>query len=458
MKKISMVLFLLILQISVCFSDAAAAPELPDTVSVGIYFGNSLKGQIELSSPGGFFFGNYDDCVFTQSGETECENLLIKTSGENVSVCNKNSGAEIYLGKSVGISPKYKDDKSGVIEIDGAQYRGGAEITVKNQKLQLVNIVRLDNYLYGVISREMSPSWPAEALKAQAVCARNYAVQNLNKHKEQGFDLCNSVDCQAYSGMKPEGPSSYIPVDSTAGQVLTYDGKIAELYYSASVGPRTEDVKNVWGNEVPYLVSVENYYEDIENIPNGIWTGTLTKEEATTIMRNKGYDVGEVTSIKATEYSDAGRVLKLEVTGTNGTKVFEREACRTIFNNITKSQMFTVKGDSESGVDYPNIFVTDGQDTAEQQIDRVVMLTSDGSAMLSGTVIYTTNGVYQQDYSAAASETMGESSNVYTFSGYGWGHGVGMSQYGAKGMAEAGCTYQEILAHYFVGTTLESVY
>lgn len=457
MKKLYTILFLIIMQISLCFSGVYAAPSLPDTIAVGIYFGNSLKTQIELASPGGFSIGSYQERVFAPAQETGEEALVLQAAGENVLVSTA-GGAELFSGSSVGIVPKFWDDKSGVITIDGAQYRDGVQISVRNQKLQLVNMVQMDHYLYGVISREMSPSWPAEALKAQAVCARNYAAQNLNKHKEQGFDLCNAVDCQAYSGMKPEGPSSYIPVDATSGQVLTYDGKIADLYYSASVGPRTENVKNVWGNEVPYLVSVENPYEDTENIPNGVWTGTLTKEEATTIMRNKGYDVGEVTSIKATEYSDAGRVLKLEVVGTNGTKVFEREACRTIFNTITKSQMFTVKGDNESGVNYPNISVTDGLNSAEQKIDQVVMLTAKGSAMLDGTVMYTTNGVYQQDYAAVSAETRTDVSNVYTFQGYGWGHGVGMSQYGAKGMAEAGCTYEDILSHYFVNTELETIY
>lgn len=457
MKKIAVIFLLIVLQSFAFLPGVWAAPSLPDTVSVGIYYGNSAKTQITLESAGGFSIGSYQERKFSAVQDTG-ESVLTAQPVDGRVVLYNASGAEVYSAEAIGLLPKYQDDKSEVVAIDGAQYRGGVQLTCSDGKLQLVNVVHLDHYLYGVISREMSPSWPAEALKAQAVCARNYAVKNLNKHQSQGFDLCNAVDCQAYSGMKPESSSSYLPVDATSGQVLTYDGEIAELYYSSSAGPRTEDVKNVWGSEIPYLVSVENPYEDTENIPNGVWTGTLTKEEATTIMRNKGYDVGEVTSIKATEYSDAGRVLKLEVTGTTGTQVFEREACRTIFNTITLSQMFTVKGDNESGVNYPTVAVTDGQNTAESAIDQLVMLTADGSAVLDDTVLFATNGVYQQEYAATSTEGMSEVSNVYTFTGYGWGHGVGMSQYGAKGMAEAGCTYNEILSHYFVGTTLETVY
>ena len=213
----------------------------------------------------------------------------------------------------------------------------------------------------------------------------------------------------------------------------------------------------MWGNSVPYLISVDNNYEDTANIPNGIWTGSLTADEATTIMRNKGYNVGDVTSIKATEYSENGRVTKLEVTGTKGTKVFEREACRTVFNTVTKSQMFTVSGNGEAGENVPSVNITDGNAVANKKVNEVVMLTAAGRATLEAKQLFATNGIYQKTYDITSSGGSGKNT-AFIFEGKGWGHGVGMSQYGAKGMAEAGYKYVDILRHYFPGTNLENVY
>jgi stage II sporulation protein D len=322
--------------------------------------------------------------------------------------------------------------------------------------MTVVNVVFLDHYLYGVISREMSPSWHIEALKAQAVCARNYVAVHLNKHGSAGFDLCNNVHCQAYSGTRVETKGSYAPVDETTRQVLTYDGKLAELYYSSSMGPTTEDVKHVWGNAVPYLISVDNSYEDTENIPNGVWSGTLTVEEATTIMRNKGYDVGDVTEIKVLEYTPNGRVLKMEVKGTKSKKTFERESCRTLFNTVTKSQMFSVTPVKEGETEQAVLYLTDGTKTGEaSDLKKLTILTASGRKTLSGSSLYASDGKTQASYAAVkkAAKTTG-----FHFDGTGWGHSVGMSQYGAKSMAEAGHSYVEIVLHYFPGTNLENVY
>ncbi len=425
---------------------------LPQYVRIGLMYGNGAVKTVTLESDVGFLLGDYQEREFVQTAETSETKLIVKLAEGEISVADEN-GTVLHAGKdSVGILP----DASGlnqVLKVDEVSYRGGIHCIKAGEAMTVVNVVFMDHYLYGVISREMSPSWPVEALKAQAVCARNYAAQSLGKHKNQGFDLCSSVDCQAYSGTRAEAIGSYAPVDETTRQVLTYDGELAQLFYSSSMGATTEDVKNVWGNSLPYLISVDNSYEDTENIPNGVWEGYLSCEEATTIMRNKGYDVGDVTEIEVLEYSANQRVVKMEVTGTKGSKVFEREACRTIFNTVTKSQAFSVTGDRGNGAPEA-VQVTNGTDTVKLAMDKLVLLTGKGRESLEG-ALCVFDGENKKSYGDSKESNKNQG---FRFNGTGWGHSVGMSQYGAKGMAEAGYTYQEILAHYFVGTNLENAY
>ncbi|MEG1441140.1 MAG: SpoIID/LytB domain-containing protein [Oscillospiraceae bacterium] len=456
MKKF-IALSIIFLTMSLGFTQMAHAYSLPSNVYVGLYFGASMQRSVTLKSDKGFDVGFHDNRTFTKASETTEKELTVKVgdSSNQILVIDPD-GNIMYTGDNkqvgVGIHPKFSNEMDEIITINDTKYRGGLDFLRMSDGMSISNVVNIDKYLYGVISREMSPSWPAEALKAQAVCARNYVANNLNKHSEFGFDVCNGICCQGYSGVKREEPTSYLPVDDTAGQVLTYAKLLAVLYYSSSMGSCTEDAKNVWGTSYPYLISVDNSYEDTENIPNGVWSGELTSEEATTIMRNRGYELGDVTNITATEYSPAGRVTKLQVKGTIATKTLEREACRTTFSSVTKSQMFTVSGNADSEAS-TSISVTNGTKSDMANINNIVLLTSKGMSRLNAPSLYTSNGVYQKKFEKAPGDAK---NTVFTFKGSGWGHSVGMSQYGAKSMAEAGKSYKEILAHYFPGTKLES--
>ena len=327
--------------------------------------------------------------------------------------------------------------------VAGKEYRGAMLFVSQDSGITAINVVDREEYLYSVISREMSPSWHIEALKAQAVCARNYLENNRGKHSKYGFDLCDSVCCQAYAGTSAETEGSYPPVDETKGEILMYDGKIAQTFYSSSMGPTTEDVKYVWGSNFPYLSSVENPYEDYENVYNGKWEKTLTKERATEIMASKGYDIGAVTEIKALEYSPSGRVIKLLVKGTKGEKTFERESCRIVFSEVTLSQLYTISGGGEET--FPAITVKSGSQKKTVDAKGKTVLSAKGKTSV-GESFKVKGSSGEKKYAVT------KSGDAYVFSGMGWGHGIGMSQYGAKGMAEAGFSYEEILTHYFKGT------
>ncbi|MBR5152669.1 MAG: SpoIID/LytB domain-containing protein [Clostridia bacterium] len=455
-KRIGLCLLLCVLLLTVYPLGVHADYTLPQFVRIGLMYGNGAPKSVVLESVNGFQIGKYDGREFSLNQETDKKKLTVSMAEDGISIADATGVMLASALKSVGIKPN-ASGKEQKLKIDGVEYRGGVDCTADGDRMTVVNVVFLDHYLYGVVSREMSASWHKNALKAQAVCARNYVTVHLDKHASDGFDLCSGVHCQAYSGTRVETEQSFAPVDETTRQVLTYGGKLAELYYSSSMGERTEDVKHVWGNSVPYLISVDNSYEDTASVTNGIWSGTLTCEEATTIMRNKGYDVGDVKKIEVLEYTENGRVLKMEVTGSKGSKVFQREGCRTLFNTVTKSQAFTVKPIYEGGQKIPSdVQITDGTKTGSFPVSSLVILSATGRSNVTTALITVSDGVTQTTYSKKKADE--GTLTGFRFDGTGWGHSVGMSQYGAKGMAEAGFDYVEILLHYFPGTNLENAY
>jgi stage II sporulation protein D len=148
-----------------------------------------------------------------------------------------------------------------IIEVGGAGYRGILELRTSEDGLVLpVNVVNLDQYLRGVVPAEMSPTaYPQlEALKAQAVAARTYAVKNRNQYASQGYDICESARCQVYSGVKVEHELTDRAVMETKGEVAVYDGKPINALFTSTCGGHTEDSANIFAGETePYLVGVE---------------------------------------------------------------------------------------------------------------------------------------------------------------------------------------------------------
>lgn len=141
-----------------------------------------------------------------------------------------------------------------VTERSERAYRGSIEVGSLNNSMYVVNELPFEQYLYSVVAIEMYPSWPQEALKAQAVAARTYAI-----YSGIGFVVAHVVDTttsQAYYGVNSEQASTTAAVDATKGQVLMYNGKLVETVYSANAGGQTADAKEIWGNDIAYLKSV----------------------------------------------------------------------------------------------------------------------------------------------------------------------------------------------------------
>ncbi len=321
----------------------------------------------------------------------------------------------------------------------GYKYYGGFEYNrVNGNDITVINVVELNDYLKGVIPYEMSPSWPVEALKAQTLCAKSYCINNLHKHRSQGFDLCNTTDCQVYYGTGNATAASDGAVEAVRGQYVTYGGKIAQTYYHASSGGWTENSENIWGAYVPYLRAVEDKY--LTNPIN--WSFSLNNAQIAEILRSKGYTVSSVTNYYVSELTEVGNVRGVTIERSGASPlVFTGEKARTILsssaNNISfGSHRFTVTPDSS--------YYVNGQ--AVSDLGSLYAIGKDGvtAQIGSGSELYAVTG-------QGTSKLSGASASSYKIVGKGSGHHIGMSQWGARGMAEKGFSYDQIIKFYFTG-------
>src|SRR5919109_4444256 len=185
-------------------------------------------------------------------------------------------------------------------------YRGSIQVDVVNGKLRAINVVGLEQYLYGVVPSEMPFNWLPEALKAQAVVARSYA---LATRRSGAFDLYPDTRSQVYLGLEHERPSTNAAVDATAGQVVLYEGQVARTYFFSSSGGRTASAEDVWGEAVPYLLSVPDPYDSIS--PHHNWGPfAFTGARLARVLKLPG----RVVDLQP-ELNSSGRIKSLTVVG-----------------------------------------------------------------------------------------------------------------------------------------------
>ena len=410
------------------FSMSVYASEYKSEISVGLRYGeNNLNAMTVSSVPG---VGIYN----AETGET----LYISQPGEEVYIQMGSTGfAAIDKFDASFITKISIQSSDNIVSFDGKKYRGyiRAERT-NNGELLVLNYVGTDEYVSSVLGKEMSYTWPIEALKAQAVCARNFVLCRNSAHKNYGFDVCATTHCQVYGGVESEHENTRRAVEETKGVLAKYEGKVVGLYFFATSAGQTEDVENVWGSPYGYLKSVPDTYENPQKASRYTWTQKLTRTEIEEKLKNAGVDIGNLKKITIDSKTSSGRVTGMTFYGTNGTHTVKREKCRTILGLY--SQKFTVTADGSRA-----IVTTSGKASAP-----LYTLTSGGVKPLSGYSVLTANS--QLSYI----DTNVENAQSYTIDGGGYGHGVGMSQWGARGMAEAGFTYDQILKHYFTGIEL----
>ena len=416
----------------------ADSPVSRDILKVGLFYASTGKGQVTLQADSGLVIGYEDNYIFYEEYEAD-KNEMVFTLNDNGEMLEYGSETAFDANKKLAIYPK-----DGVINVDSKPYRGGIELLYGGDGITVINLVSTDDYVKGVIAREMPSHWAIEALKAQAVCARNYAVTSLNKHSSYGFDLCDNTNCQVYGGVNAETESTIRAADETSGVYLMYDGGLAETLFYSCNGGYTSESKYVWGSHIPYLIAKEDIYENEEECSKYNWHLTFTADEIKEKLSATGVEIGDIIDVEITDTTESNQVYGLKITGTDGEKTYVNDKVRgALGSGVLLSQRYTVDKAFESNTEYVAL-------TADGKAVPCKLLYAYG-ADKTNTAINTTPSVI----SANGTSTMSMVTSAYTFNGHGWGHGLGMSQYGAKGMADKGHTYDEILEFYYTGTYLE---
>ncbi|MBS3946965.1 MAG: SpoIID/LytB domain-containing protein [Dethiobacter sp.] len=352
-------------------------------------------------------------------------------------------------------------------------YDGAFELSVSNSRLAVVNILDLERYVLGVVPFEMSDSWPLEALKAQAVAARSYALANLNKHRALGFSLCDSPGCcQKYAGFDERFTNSLRAVSETAGRVARFNGRVSELFYHSNSGGNTENSEEVWANRVEYARAVSDPLSVSETLVTHLlsrannntafparWVRTHQREDLQSILRTTAsLDVGTILEIASLARSTGGRHTRLVVRGTAGEVLIERHNIRSAFSllrqnpesgQITREPLPSTLFDVVP-VHHAVHVAGAGGVVREIPLNSAVYLsTAEGNKSIdTGTLdVHLSNGTLHRVVSRVPM--------AFSFQGRGWGHGVGMSQWGAFEKARRGLNFEQILRFYFQGITIE---
>lgn len=357
-----------------------------------------------------------------------------------------------------GVQPGLEPGVKASTTFKGEKFYGGFRFErINGGDSTVVNIVNIDDYVKGVIPYEMSPSWPLEALKAQAVAARTYAVRKMRSSthsKNYHFDICTQTDCQVYHGVGRANDTTNRAVDETAGQMAYYNGQLIDAVYSSSHGGASEDVKNVWGTDAPYLKGVIDPYEaDVADIAgNYKWTKTYTPATLKARLHEKSIMCGDIVNF-TTKKSETGNVISFTVTdaaGKNYTVSRSRVREYLAINSIRFDLI--ISGSTAGTAGYT---IAERAGTVENLTTQYA-ISGDGavSAIPEGAYAITGDGVAKLEPSPGAS-TATRGDVVYTLKGTGWGHSLGMSQWGAYAMAKRGMSYLDILHFYYTGITVE---
>ncbi|MDR2518959.1 MAG: SpoIID/LytB domain-containing protein [Spirochaetaceae bacterium] len=345
------------------------------------------------------------------------EQLWISRRDNRLLIQNQQEQTLMESAAPVALAYPNPDNTTIVGGSDGEDrsYRGSIEFRIADNRVSVINILNIEEYLYGVIPAEMPASWPQEALKAQAIAARSYTLAYRGQYRERGFDLYGTVLSAAYRGVTGEAAAATAAVDATRGMYLTAGGKPFKAYYSANHGGYSENTVSVWGDDTfnaavpdklapPRLSAlsldrltrwIRERPESYSSMPNlhspqaYRWEKWVSVEELRS--RNAEYgSIGDILAVVSRGRGISGRIHEVEMRGSLGVMRIKGDRIRSRLGGL-RSNLFTVQA----------------------KLGR--------------------NGVPE----------------YFIFQGAGWGHGVGLDQSGAAGMAQAGFSASQILAHYY---------
>ena len=426
-----------------------------DSNSFAVYFGGFPNGQA------------VEDSMETLRAMLH-ENLSVVPASTNRTILRSSDNNHTIVFAHSTRHPQVVDGNGGFVALGGRTYRGIMEIGRQiGDGITPVNIVDVEEYLYSVVPSEMPAGWAMEALKAQAIAARSYTFSRRGSHARLGYELCDTVFSQVYAGTGNEASTTTEAVRNTRGLKMFNNGNVIEATYFSSSGGVTENSENVWLNAMPYLRSVEDSFETM----GMVWERVFTLNEMTAITRANGINIGYVRDVVVSQTAESGRVNELSIIGTAGTHSITREPIRTFFSSANggslHSRNFEVTS-TVSGGGAINIPDDDGAITQNPEPpigDTIHIIHSGGIVQVPimssfvinsrGEIVHISESDIEMHMNNTQIHTMSAEDvneipvGYVTFNGRGWGHGVGMSQFGARGMAEAGFTFIEILQHYY---------
>lgn len=339
--------------------------------------------DIELSIQGKYSIVDLDKKTVIKSGRTlrrtetvgKDSSVLLSQEGYSASRIRFTSSKEIKI---------YYDNKE-------LRYRGDIDVIGgKNGKLTIVNNIDLERYVKGVLYHEISDRWPLEAIKAQAVAVRTYALNMMKVSQKKMFDVTSDTYSQVYGGRNAEHHRTNLGANRTKGQVMVYDGKILPAYFHSNCGGHTENAGELWNHDLAVLKGVKCPY--CVALPNYKWKKNFRSSDIQEKLNQNGYHLGLIKNIEVKQVTDSGRAKMLVIETRDGKK-----------QEITAANFRSFVG--------PNLL--------KSSKFRIVM-----------------KGYY------------------FDVEGNGWGHGVGMCQWGVYGMSKQRKVYTEILEFYYPGMQL----
>lgn len=413
--------------------------DAPPEIQVGLW---TKQSTIYLSA----------DAPFVVSDARNHKKIARYKANEKVYVVVKDN--RVFLGDKK-IKPNEllveleKADENRGVEVNKRKYRGFVKLVNRDkQGLTAINILPIEQYLYSVVAGEMPASWPMEAIKAQAVAARTFALNGIQKHVKEGYQVCATTDCQVYGGKSAEVERSAKAVDDTNGLVMLYGGAPISAMFHSSSGGYTENSENVWGSYLPYLRAVVDYDE---GSPQYKWEKKFTPSEVQNQLALRGYAIGTLQAIE---------LSKLVKGGKNGGDRTAEGRVKTIRFIGDKGNIQLTGAQARSALGLSSTWFDVGMIVpAEKKIDVPI-------GMYGKKEIEVKLPPYREKGLMTDKDTIrrvhGRSGETVVFSGFGWGHGLGLSQWGAKAMAskapESATYFKEILKHYYKGIEIRKLY
>lgn len=473
MRKLLLATFGII--IALVLSGGMAMGDEETYIKVGLSYGYNEISSTKISCQGGLALADINGRSYLVSDEfPDMKQATVFIEGGKIKLADP-TGSILFdnLGTEKLIIPLYKTD---VIYAGADGYRGGFCFHPEEaNKMNLINFVEIEDYVKGVVHSEIGQSSPLETIKAQAVCARSYALSNLLRHNSSGYDICATTHCQVYKGYKNEFPSTNRACDETKGLVLYYKGEIISAYYSKNDGGFTDNVEDVWGKKQGFLRGIRDEFSPVYK-----WEKTYTFDELTALLNSKGYKIGKVSSIVITGRNQSGTVAKVSFWDEKKQVILTGSQMQSLFGgNTFKSTMFSFspimpedidKAREDTGTKFDNPGrVTVKSLTGERTYSKTLQVIgkegiirdvnagdltiTDGKNLLSPPE----GGTEPDENIFTPIINLGKESQLsspVTFYGLGWGHNVGMAQDSIIAMGKLGYDFEYMLHYFFTDISI----